>query len=106
MKNKLKTKMKTNKYIHIILMSILLFSCNSGVSKDKLASKVRSDINKELQKRASSTGISLTINSFDLLHKGGKEYSGILKTTEGGQEYSYQVDVTVDGDSYLWKIVD
>lgn len=94
------------KILYSLLISVLLISCNGGVSKDQLASKVRSDINVELQKRASSAGISLTINSFDLLHKGGKEYSGILKTTEGGQEYTYQVDVTVDGDSYMWKIVE
>ena len=84
----------------------MLFSCNEGVSKDQLASKVRSDINVELQKRASDNGISFSINSFDLVHKGGKEYSGILKTIEGGQEYNYQVDVTFDGDSYMWNIVE
>ena len=93
-------------FLYSLIISVLLISCNGGVSKDQLASKVRSDINVELQKRASSNGISLSINSFDLLHKGGKEYSGILKTTEGGDEYTYQVDVTVDGDSYIWKIVE
>lgn len=94
------------KIILSLLIYVLLISCNSDISKDKLTSEVRSDINLELQKRASSAGISLTINSFDLLHKGGKEYSGILKTEEGGQEYTYQVDVTVDGDSYMWKIIE
>ena len=89
-----------------LLISVFLISCNGGISKEKLASKVKSDINTELQKRASSIGMSLSIISFDLLHKGGKEYSGILKTNEGGEEYVYQVDVTVDGDSYMWKIVD
>ena len=88
------------------MISLLLISCNGGFSKDQLASKVRSDIEVEFQKRASSDGINFSINSFDLLHKGGKEYSGILKTTEDGQEYTYQVDVTVDGDSYMWKIVE
>jgi hypothetical protein len=93
------------KILHSLIISVMLISCNGGVSKEKLASKVRSDINVELQKGASRAGINLTINSFDLLHKGGKEYSGILKTTEGGDEFTYQVDVTVDGDSYMWKIV-
>jgi hypothetical protein len=94
------------KIIYTLIICISLISCNGGISKDQLASKVRNDINVELQKRASNNGVSLTINSFDLLHKEGKEYSGILKTTEGGQEYNYQVDVTVDGDSYMWKIVE
>ncbi|WP_294961772.1 hypothetical protein [uncultured Flavobacterium sp.] len=93
------------KIIYTLIICISLISCNSEVSKEQLTSKVRNDINVELQKRATTTGITLTINSFDLLHKKDKEYSGILKTTEGGQEYTYQVDVTVDGDSYMWKIV-
>ncbi|MEO8240335.1 MAG: hypothetical protein ABI576_19680 [Flavobacterium sp.] len=92
--------------LYTLIICILLISCNNGVSKDQLTAKVRNDINVELQKRASNNGLSLIINSFDLLHKGDKEYSGILKTTEGGQEYTYQVDVTVDGDSYMWKIVE
>ncbi len=94
------------KIIFTLIISIYLIGCNGGVSKGQLASKVRSDINVELQKRASSMGISLSISSFDLIHKGGKEYSGILKTTEEGEEHTYQVDVTVDGDSYMWKIVE
>ena len=93
-------------FLYSLIISVILISCDGGVSKDKLTSKVRSDIDVELQKRAAIAGISLTINSFDLLHKGGKEYSGILKTTEGGEEYTYQVDVTVDGDAYMWKIVE
>lgn len=94
------------KLLFSLLICISIISCNGGVSKDQLASKVRNDINVELQKRASSNGTSFSITSFDLLHKEGKEYSGILKTKEGGQEYTYQVDVTVDGDSYMWKIVE
>ncbi|SEA56412.1 hypothetical protein SAMN05443667_105265 [Flavobacterium gillisiae] len=94
------------KILYSLLFCISLISCNEGGSKDKLVSKVRSDINVELQKRASSNGISLSINSFDLMHKNGKEYSGVLKTIEGGQEYTYQVDVTADEHSYMWKIVE
>lgn len=90
----------------LICFSLLLFSCDGYVSKEKLAEKVKSDINSELSKRASSYGVSFSIKSFDLIHKGGKEYSGILKTDEGGEEYTYEVNVTVDGDSYMWKIVD
>lgn len=94
------------KIITTLIICIALISCNGSVSKDELVSKVRNDLNVELQKRASSNGINLSIISFDLIHKEGKEYSGILKTTEGGVEYSYQVDVTTDGDSYIWKIVE
>ena len=77
-----------------------------NIALNRLASLVRRDIFVDFQKRASSAGITSTINSFDLLHKGGQEYSGILKTIEGGEEYTYQVDVTVDTDNIIWKIVE
>ncbi len=93
-------------FLYSLIISTLLISCNGGVSKELLTSKVRIDINVELQKRASEAGINLNINSFGLIHKAGNEYSGILKTTEGDEEYTYQVDVTVDGDSYMWKIIE
>jgi len=89
-----------------LLIPVILISCNAGISTDKLASKVKGEINAEFKKKASSAGVSYTINSFDLLHKGGKEYSGILKTTEDGEEFTYNVDVTVDGDKYIWKIIE
>lgn len=94
------------KLIILLITCSFLFSCNGLVSKEKLAEKVKSDINSEFSKKASASGISYSIKSFDLLHKGGKEYSGILKTTEDGEEFTYQVDVSVDGDSYMWKIVE
>lgn len=93
-------------FITGIIIFVLLISCNGNISKDKLVSKVRTDINSELQKRASEYDVAIEINSFDLLHKGGKEYSGILKTMEDGDKYTYQVDVTVDGDAYMWRIID
>ena len=75
---------------------------------NRLASLVRRDIYVDFQKRASSAGITCTINSFDLLHKGGQEYSGILKTIEGDEEYTYQVAVTLDSisDNIKWEIVE
>lgn len=93
-------------FLYFLIISCLFISCDGGVSTDKLASEVKNDINVQLQKRASNAGISLAITSFDLIHKEGKEYSGILKTIEGGEEYTYQVEVTVDGDKYIWKIVE
>ncbi len=89
-----------------ILICITLYSCGTGVSKNELESRVKSDINVEFSKRAVEANKSYTINSFVLVHKGGNEYNGILQTTEDGEEFTYEVNVTTDGDSYLWKIVD
>ena len=98
--------MRMKQLIMSFLICIVLCSCNSGVSKEKLASKVKAEINTEFSKRATQNNVSYTIDSFGLIHTGGNEYSGVLKTTEGGQEFTYQVNVTVDGDSYMWKIVE
>lgn len=93
-------------YIYCFLISMILISCGNGVSKDELTIQVKDGINEELQKRASSMGVTTTVNSLDLIHKGGNEYSGILKTTEEGEEHTYQVDVTADGEQVMWKIVE
>ncbi len=98
--------MKIKNVIATLIISLTLISCNGLVSKEKLVEKVKSDINSEFSKRASAHGINYTIKSFDLIHKGGKEYSGILKTSEDGEEYTYEVSVTTDGDSYMWKIIE
>ena len=94
------------KIVFSIITALLFLSCDGGSSKDQLISDVRNDINVELQKQASSEGVNLSIGSFDLVHRGGKEYSGILKTTEDGEDYTYVVDVIYDGDSFMWEIVD
>ena len=79
-----------------------------NIALNRLASLVRRDIYVDFQKRASSAGITCTINSFDLLHKRDQEYSGILKTIEGDEEYTHQVAVTLDSisDNIIWEIVE
>ncbi|MFM7637275.1 MAG: hypothetical protein ACKO5W_05355, partial [Crocinitomicaceae bacterium] len=79
-----------------------------NIALNRLASLVRRDIYLEFQKIASSEGSTVTIKSFDLLHKGGQEYSGIIKTIEGGEEYTHQVAVKLDpiSDNIIWKIVE
>lgn len=97
-----------NKYLKllaIIIICINMYSCSNGVSKHELTSRVKADIGVEFTKRALESNTIYTINSFDLIHKGGNEYSGILETTEGGENFRYEVSVTTDGNSYLWKIV-
>jgi hypothetical protein len=95
---------KNMKKIIYVLCGLILFSCHNGILTSELEENIQKDINIELEKRASENNIKMEISSFDLIHKDGKEYSGILKTLEDGIGYTYQVDVTVDGDNYLWYI--
>jgi hypothetical protein len=97
--------MKKAIWINLILVVLFVTSSCSNVSKEKLTAQIRSEIDIELAKTAAANDISYTILSFDLIHKSGNEYSGILKTIENSEEFTYQVDVTVDGDSYMWRIV-
>lgn len=94
------------KIIATILICINLYSCNNGVSKNELESRVKADIDVEFTKQAIENNVSYRIISFDLVHMGGNEYSGILKTTEDGEEIAYEIYVATDRDTYLWKIVD
>lgn len=91
---------------NLTLFTMVLALIGCGKSTEEIEADVKLDMTTELQKRADEADITLVVESFDLLHKEGKEYSGILKTVEDGTEYTYQVDVTVDGDNYMWKIVE
>ncbi len=94
------------KFKIILLLALLISSCTNGNTVDMLTSQIRSEIDSQLQERASEAGISLSVDSFVLTHEGGNDYIGILETTEGGVEVQYIVDVVYDGNSYVWRIRD
>ncbi len=91
------------KKIVILLMSFLILSCSN--SKENLTKNVKKDIDKEMSKKAKDSGVSFSITKFQLVHKSGNEYNGILETNEGGDSHKYEVVVTTDGDSFIWKIL-
>ncbi len=96
---------KKMKILFILLITLLLAtSCNNGVSTSGLTEEVRNDINESFKSQAKSEGINYQIKDLILVHKGGNEYDGILKTIEDGEEFSYEVVVNVDEEGFIWKI--
>ncbi len=90
--------------VFILSLVLLVITSCQGFNKSSLESQVRSDINEQFSKEASSQGISYKITSFDLVHVSGNEYQGALKTVEDGVEYVYSVYVTYDGSTYYWEL--
>ena len=88
------------KFILLILV-IILCSCNTSPSLEELSGKVEKDIYIEFTK----FDPNFKIESFDLIHVEGKKYNGILKSSKNGFPVAYSIDVTLDGDKYLltWK---
>jgi hypothetical protein len=94
------------KFTFILFIALLISACNNGNNIELLTSEIRSEIDAQLQDRATEAGITLPVNSFILTHESGNDYIGVLETTEGGVDVQYIVDVVYDGNSYIWQIRD
>ncbi len=91
-----------NCIIAMVLVGMLVAGCGGGVSTEALAKEVRTDIEK---KWASEPALaSAKITSFTLVHKGGKQYRGLLEATQDGESETLGVDVTYDGENFMWEI--
>ena len=59
-----------------------------------------------MEENFANENLDIEITSFQLVHKQGNEYSGILETTEEGEKFTYSVEVISDGDTFKWEILD
>lgn len=80
-----------------MMMSILV-AC--GPNTEDLALEVQ----QSMEENFASENLEIEISSFQLVHKQGNEYSGILETIEEGEKYTYTVEVISDGESFKWEI--
>ncbi len=80
--------------------TLLLGACS--YSTDDLAKEVRANMAETLSQDAGTAHVEIT--DFNLVHIDGKQYRGILKTTEHGQKFTYTVNVTFDGKNFMWEI--
>lgn len=93
--------MKKFKILFLALMLLPAISCS--VSTEDLAEEVKASI----EETYSSNGYSgVAIESVMLTHKGGNEYTGIVKTLEEGVPFQYTVEVIYDGNYIKWEIKD
>ena len=91
--------MAVSKRIFVIVsLAALLLVAACGPSTEELASEVQSNIEQHFE------GQGIEVKSFELTHRGGNDYHGILETEEPHGEFTYPVDVVYDGNTFSWEI--
>ena len=113
----------------LFLFTVLLFiSCDSRISTSELEMEVKQSIIETLSENSESEGIEVI--GFNLVHKGGNEYKGLLEVkmpnyqaeltntfmslliqqnakmmNEDKIENKYTVEVIYDGETFSWEII-
>ena len=113
----------------LFLFTVLLFiSCDSRISTSELEIEVKESIIETLSENSESEGIEVI--GFNLVHKGGNEYKGLLEVkmpnyqaeltntfmsllieqdsqmmNEDKIENKYSVEVIYDGETFSWEII-
>ena len=90
----------------ILILSLLVFSCNNLTSTNQLSLWVEESIVEEWDKYVRGEYV---INELILVHKTGTEYEGILNgkwknNYTGDEPFSLTVEVTYDGNNFIWEI--
>lgn len=86
------------RFILFSFLTVLVFLSACSASTEELASEVQASMEAEF------AGEGIEIQSFDLTHRGGNEYRGILKTREPHGEFTYTVEVIYDGRTFSWEV--
>jgi len=88
-----------NRFFVVLMLALSLSACSP--STEDIAREVRANIEEYF-----SEDSGVEVREFNLVHKGGNEYRGILKTKEPAGEFTYSVEVIYDGNMFSWKVID
>ena len=118
---------KVKKLIFLFLFNIILFGCS--MSTEELEQKISRSISEQIAENSSVNSVfdefigNIEFVDFQLIHKGGNEYVGILEVLEPNLlgnvfdvltendvfedkiKNTYEVEVIYDGESFSWKII-
>lgn len=118
---------KVKKLIFLFLFNIILFGCS--MSTEELEQKISRSISEQIAENSSVNSVfdefigKIEFVDFQLIHKGGNEYVGILEVLEPNLlgnvfdvltendvfedkiKNTYEVEVIYDGESFSWKII-
>ena len=118
---------KLKKLIFLFLFNIILFGCS--MSTDELEQEISRSISEQIAENSSVNSVfdefigKIEFVDFQLIHKGGNEYIGILEVLEPNLlgnvfdvltendvfedkiKNTYEVEVIYDGESFSWKII-
>ena len=88
----------------LILFLFVIISCDFRPSTQELAETIEKDLIEVL-------GADVEFVEFNLIHKGGNEYLGMLEVLEPNavtgekDEVKFDVEVLYDGETYRWEIL-
>ena len=115
------------KLIFLFLFNIIFFGCS--MSTDELEQEISRSISEQIAENSSVNSVfdefigKIEFVDFQLIHKGGNEYIGILEVLEPNLlgnvfdvltendvfedkiKNTYEVEVIYDGESFSWKII-
>ena len=118
---------KLKKLIFLFLFNIILFGCS--MSTDELEQEISRSISEQIAENSSVNSVfdefigNIEFVDFQLIHKGGNEYVGVLEVLEPNLlgnvfdvltendvfedkiKNTYEVEVIYDGESFSWKII-
>lgn len=84
------------------VLIILTLTGDIKMSTSDLQQEVRTSIEETWSKEPSLANSK--IQSFNLIHKTGNEYEGLLEVSADGATEKLIVDVTYDGKQFLWHV--
>lgn len=86
----------------ILVVTVLSFTGAIKISTGQLQAEVQQSIQSTW---ANDPNLSrASIDAFNLVHKSGNQYEGMLEATIDGRKEKVFVDVTYDGQQFMWQI--
>jgi hypothetical protein len=86
----------------VAISIVLTFTGDIKVSTSDLQVEVEQSIRETWAKEPSLTNAK--INSFNLIHKSGNQYEGLLDASIDEEREKLVIDVTYDGKQFMWQI--
>jgi hypothetical protein len=86
----------------VAISIVLTFTCDIKVSTSVLQDEVAQSIRETWAKEPILANVK--IDSFNLVHKSGNQYEGLLDATLSGERKKLVIDVTYDGKQFMWRV--
>lgn len=86
----------------VAISIVLTFTGDIKISTSDLQVDVAQSIRETWAKEPSLA--NARIDSFNLVHKSGNQYEGLLDVTLDGEREKLVVDVTYDGKQFMWQV--
>lgn len=87
--------------VWVLLTGFLVFG-SPKVGIDELRTEVQANIAQTFAKDPQYSNVR--VEDFQLVHKSGNQYEGLLKVSQSGESAELAVNVTYDGERFMWQV--